>query len=134
MARRTGWIGVSFPFSFFNGKVNTSKAIIDNNEYKLIDESIKQIIGTFATERPISKNIGIPKRLTFRNFNEELIPYYESIIKESIEVGEKRIEVNSVKINSDNLKDGRINIIVYWSFLNIDVPNITDTYISIGGE
>lgn len=133
MARQTGWLGVKFPFSFSNGKLNMSKAIIEENDYSLINESIKQVIGTFKAERQISNHIGLPNRLIFKNFNEELIPYYENIIEESVALGEKRIAVKSVTVDSSEIKEGILRISVYWSLLNSDVPNVTEDYINLNG-
>jgi len=131
--KMTGWKGLKFPFQFANGKPAVSQATVESNDYSHITESIIQIIGTVSGERKFSKHIGIKTRLTFKSFSPELIPYYESVIKEALSVGETRISVDYIKTDTSELKDGFVKFTIGWVLLKYNIPHITEAYVIAGG-
>lgn len=134
MSNITGWRGLAFPFRFENGKPAVSNAVVEINDFSHIDESIKQILSTRKFSRPFSPNIGLSSNLIFQNFTEELLPYYESIILEAIQLGEKRISVDSVEGDISSIKkDGTVTFRIYWTLLKYNIPHVTESSIMIGG-
>lgn len=134
MPKMTGWKGLAFPFRFENGKPATSQATIESDDYSHIDESIRQILGTRQLERPFSALVGLSGRLIFKNYSKELLPYYESIVREAIEVSEKRINVDKVEFIIDDTKEtGEVRVRIYWTLLKYNIPHITDGSVMIGG-
>lgn len=134
MANKTGWKGIKFPFNFANGKVEISKAIIEDNEFSHINESLKQIIGTVQKERCMSHKVGLKSRMIFKSFSKELIPYYRDIIKEAIIENEKRVIIKDIIFDESLVKDeGKLIIKIYWLLKQYNIPNITEGYIYVNG-
>lgn len=130
----TGWRGLKFPFQFENGKPAVSSATVEENNYTHIDESIKQILGTFYNERPFSNRagdnasmqIGLKQRLMFRSFSNELIPYYERIIREVLEDNERRVNFLDITIDPTSTNSGQILISIGWQLINSNIPHLTE--------
>lgn len=122
-----GWRGLALPIHFKNGKLAMSVAIPSEGIFKKIDESIESIITSNLYENTMS-GVGIPHYMLFKNFNNELIPYYEDTIMELINKYEPRVKCTGVTVDTEQNEDGLRKIDVSYIVTSSNIPRLISLY------
>ena len=122
-----GWRGLALPIHFENGRLATSVAIPSEGILKKIDESIESIITANLHENQMT-GVGIPHFMLFKNFNNELVPYYEDTLSELINKYEPRVKCTSVVVGTEQNEDGFRKIDVEYVVTSSNIPRLLTLY------
>lgn len=123
-----GWRGLALPIHFENGQLAMSSAIPSEDNFDKIDESIESIVTANEYENPMT-GIGVPNLLVFKRFNSELVPYYQTLIKERINMFEPRVRCNEVYVASEPDEDGYRIVEVNYYLLASNIPRLLPIYL-----
>lgn len=122
-----GWRGLALPIHFENGQLAMSSAIPSEDIFDKIDESIESIVTANEYENPMA-GIGVPNLLVFKQFDSELVPYYQTMIKERINTYESRVHCSDVFVATEPDEDGYRIVEVNYYLLASNIPRLLTIY------
>lgn len=122
-----GWRGLALPIHFENGQLAMSSAIPSEDIFDKIDESIESIVTANEYENPMT-GIGVPNLLVFKQFDSELVPYYQTMIKERINTYESRVHCSDVFVATEPDEDGYRIVEVNYYLLASNIPRLLTIY------
>ena len=112
-----GW---AFPFRFSTvGRVSRLIGVSDASSTEKISMSIRQIIGTKIGSLVIDRDFGSDLReILFTPIDEVSIARVRFAITSAIQTWEKRVDVQSVDVNVARVKDGVIDVTIYYKIIS----------------
>ena len=115
--------GVAFPFRLANtGGLKRTVGISVAEEIKLINSSLKFILSVQVGERPMRRDFGCQLRsLVFEPNDPSLDTRIDFIIRTAIDRWEKRIQVNGLRIDRSQFKDGRLILDITYTIIQSNV-------------
>lgn len=122
-----GWRGLALPIHFENGQLAMSSAIPSEDIFDKIDESIESIVTANEYENPMT-GIGVPNLLVFKQFDSELVPYYQTMIKERINTYEPRVHCSDVFVATEPDEDGYRIVEINYYLLASNIPRLLTIY------
>lgn len=118
MATQRGYTGISFPFRF-SGRGGVATSTTSPTNFSHIKESIQQILLTNVGERIMEPDFGINAREVLFSATEDETEQsvLKFLIKEAIEKFEKRVEIQDIRIITDESSVMEGTIVVEIDFL-----------------
>jgi len=112
-----GW---GFPFRFTTvGRVSRLVGVSDASSTEKIGMAIRQILGTRVGSRVVDRDFGSDLRgILFMPIDEVSIARVRFAVTSAIQTWEKRVDVLGVDVNADRVKDGVIDVTVYYKIIS----------------
>lgn len=111
-----GW---AFPFHFTSiGRVGRLIGVSDASSTEKIGMAIRQILGTKIGSRVIDRDFGSDLReILFMPIDEVSVARVRFAVTSAIQTWEKRVDVKRVDVNVGRVKEGLIDVTIYYKII-----------------